>query len=52
MEKNTAIRDYFTEEEWDAIFDAICEYQDHGEDESERSHQIQLKISKLFININ
>jgi hypothetical protein len=47
---NTAIRDFFTDTEWDAIFDAICEYQDHGEDESEMSHQIQSKISKLFNN--
>ena len=42
------IKEFFTEEEWDAIFDAICEYQDHGPEESEMSHQIQLKISKLF----
>ena len=50
MENNTAIRDYFTDTEWDAIFDAICEYQDHGEDESEMSAQIQSKITKLFAN--
>ena len=50
MENNTAIRDFFTDTEWDAIFDAICEFQDHGEDESEMSHQIQSKISKLFNN--
>ena len=48
MENNTAMRDFFTETEWDAIFDAICEFQDHGEEEAELSHQIQLKISKLF----
>ena len=50
MENNTAIRDYFTDTEWDAIFDAICEFQDHGEDESEMSAQIQSKITKLFAN--
>jgi hypothetical protein len=50
MENNTAIRDFFTETEWDALFDAICEYQDHGEDESEMSAQIQSKITKLFAN--
>ena len=48
MDKTNAIRDYFTETEWDALFDAICEYQDHGEDESEMSAQIQSKITKLF----
>ena len=47
---NTAIRDYFTEEEWDALFDAICEYQDHGEEYVSLSNQIQSKISKLFRN--
>ena len=50
MENNTAIRDFFTETEWDAIFDAICEFQDHGEDEGEMSAQIQSKITKLFAN--
>lgn len=42
------IKDFFTEEEWDAIFDAICEYQDHGSEEFDMSRQIQSKISKLF----
>ena len=50
MENNTAIRDYFTETEWDAIFDAICEFQDHGEDEHLISHTIQMKIRELFNN--
>ena len=50
MDKTNAIRDYFTDTEWDAIFDAICEFQDHGEDESEMSAQIQSKITKLFAN--
>ena len=50
MENNTAIRDYFTEDEWDAIFDAICEFQDHGEDEHLISHTIQMKIRELFAN--
>lgn len=48
MENNTAIRDFFTEDEWDAIFDAICEYQDHGPEESEMSSKIQSKIRQLF----
>ena len=50
MDKTNAIRDYFTEEEWDAIYYAICEYQDHGEEESEISAQIQSKLYKLFAN--
>ena len=50
MDKTNAIRDYFTETEWDAIFDAICEFQDHGEDEHLISHTIQMKIRELFNN--
>jgi hypothetical protein len=41
-------RQLFTETEWDAIFDAICEFQDHGEDEHLISHTIQMKIRELF----
>ena len=48
MEKNHAILNYFTDDEWDALFEAICEYQDHGPEESDMSAQIQSKISKLF----
>ena len=38
----------FTDDEWDALFEAICEYQDHGPDESDMSAQIQSKIRQLF----
>ena len=48
MENNHAILNYFTDDEWDALFEAICEYQDHGPEESDMSAQIQSKISKLF----
>jgi hypothetical protein len=47
---NTAIINYFTDDEWDALFEAICEYQDHGPEESDMSAQIQSKITKLFAN--
>ena len=30
MEKNHAILNYFTDEEWDAIFDAMCDYADRS----------------------
>ena len=50
MENNTAIRDYFTEDEWDAIFSALSDYQDYGSEEAEQSRSAQSKISKLFNN--
>ena len=50
MEKNHAIINFFTDDEWDALFEAICEYQDHGPEESDMSAQIQSKITKLFAN--
>jgi len=48
MDKTNAILNYFTDDEWDAIFDAICDYADHGEEEYDMSRQVQSKISKLF----
>ena len=50
MNNQTAIINYFTDDEWDALFEAICEYQDHGPEESDMSAQIQSKITKLFAN--
>lgn len=42
------IKDFFTEEEWDAIFEAMSEFQDHGEDEAELTDSVQAKIQELF----
>jgi hypothetical protein len=42
------IIDFFTEDEWDAIYAALADYQDHGEDETEIAYQIQAKITHLF----
>jgi len=39
---------YFTEDEWDAIYAAMADYQDHGEEEAEISYEIQSKITRLF----
>tara|TARA_B100000902_G_scaffold44867_2_gene52505 strand:- start:41763 stop:42011 length:249 start_codon:yes stop_codon:yes gene_type:complete len=45
------VRSYFTESEWDTLFDAICEFQDHGDEESEMSYNIQSKMQELFVNV-
>jgi hypothetical protein len=42
------IKEFFTEEEWDAIYYAMADYQDHGEEECELAHSIQSKLTELF----
>ena len=43
-----SIREIFTEAEWDAICEAMAEYQDHGEEETVLAHSVQSKIFDLF----
>lgn len=43
-----SIREVFTEAEWDAIYEAMADYQDHGEKETDLAHSVQSKISDLF----
>lgn len=48
MSLRNNLKDIFTEDEWNAIYDAIADYQDHGETETELSYSIQSKITELF----
>ena len=48
MAAHKVVRAFFTEDEWDAIYYAMADYQDHGEEEAEMSHQIQAKMYELF----
>lgn len=41
-------KSYFTEDEWDAIYNALAEYQDHGDDEAELADSAMSKIADLF----
>jgi hypothetical protein len=50
MTDTTSIKEFFTNEEWDAIYDAMSEFQDHGDYESDLTDSVQSKISKLFLN--
>jgi len=43
-----SIKEFFTEAEWDAIYEAMADYQDHGEEETDLAHSVQSKISSLF----
>lgn len=48
MSTRTLLRELFTEDEWNAIYDAMADYQDHGEIETELSYSVQSKITELF----
>ena len=45
---NQMLQIMFTEDEWDAIYSAMADYQDHGEKETELAYSIQSKITALF----
>lgn len=45
---NQMLQIMFTEDEWDAIYNAMADYQDHGEEEAEIAHEIQSKITMMF----
>ena len=45
---NEMLQIMFTEDEWDAIYNAMADYQDHGEEETELAYSIQEKITALF----
>ena len=42
------VKEFFTEDEWNAIYDAMADYQDHGETETDLAHSVQAKITELF----
>ena len=44
----TASRDYFTDEEWDAIDQAMGDFQDYGDEQAEYADSIRHKIGMLF----
>ena len=50
MTDTTSIKEFFTNEEWDAIYEAMSEFQDYGDYESDMTDSVQSKISKLFLN--
>jgi len=44
----TEVKEYFTEDEWDAIYAALGDYQDYGETEGELCYSVRNKITELF----
>lgn len=45
---NHAIREIFTDSEWNLLYDALSEFQDHEESYDE-VHSLMNKISSFFI---
>ena len=52
MDYNTTelnlVRQFFTEDEWNAIDSALADYQDYGEKETELMNTICTKMYELF----
>ena len=52
MDYNTSelnlIRNFFTEDEWDAIDSALSDYQDYGEKECDLMNSVGTKMYELF----
>ena len=46
--KLQTVKDFFTEEEWDAIDSALADYQDYGEKETDLMNSIGDKMQTLF----
>ena len=44
------IKEFFTDDQWDAIDRALADFQDYGEEEAEMSDEIRHKISLLYTN--
>ena len=42
------IRNFFTEDEWNAIDSALADYQDYGEKETELMNSVGTKMYELF----
>jgi len=42
------VKEFFTDEQWNAIEEAMGDYQDYGDEQAEMASQIEYKIYKLF----
>jgi len=46
----TVVRNFFTDDEWNAIESAMNDYADYGDEESDLASNIQSKLYQLFQN--
>jgi hypothetical protein len=47
QEQAQTINNFFTVDEWDAIYSALSDYADYGDDESDVADSVRMKIAKL-----
>ena len=47
-DQKETIKSFFTNDEWDAIDSALCDYQDYGEKETRLADSVGNKIYDLF----
>ena len=47
-DQKEAIKSFFTEDEWDAIYSAMGDFQDYGDEQTELANSITSRISELF----
>lgn len=47
-DQQETIKGFFSEMEWDAIYSALAEFQDHGDAESDIASSINHRIYELF----
>jgi hypothetical protein len=50
MENNTAMRDFFTEDQWDLIYNFIGNALDDEDFNPEDVYEVRNKIHQLFVN--
>ena len=48
FDQKETIKGFFSNDEWDAIDSALCDYQDYGEKESALADSVGNKIYELF----
>ena len=47
-DQKETIKGFFSNDEWDAIDSALCDYQDYGDKESDLANSVGNKIYELF----
>ena len=49
-DQKETIKSFFTDDEWDAIYSAMGDFQDYGDNETDVANSIESKLYQLFKN--
>ena len=49
-DQKETIKSFFTDDEWDAIYSAMGDFQDYGDNETDVAKSIESKLYQLFKN--